>query len=377
MADRQPRVALVTDAIGPFHRGGKEMLYMELSRRLAERADVHVYTMNWWRGPRIRQDGDVTYHAISPLLPLYSGNRRSIRQALMFALCCLRLLGERFDVIQADHMPYIQLLPLKVVSLIRRRRLVVTWHEFWGPDYWRTYLGRAGHIGWMFESLAMRLPDMIIADTPQTAARLREYSGERLPIVVIPVGIDLESIRDLPEAADARDVVVVGRLLPHNRTDMLLDALATLRDQGRPVSARIIGTGPERATLASRIDELGLSGLVEIREDIDGQSQLYAQLKAARVAVFASEREGFGIAVLEALACGVPVITTSAPDNLARHLVERSDGAGVICEPNAAALAGAIGSVLDRTAASAPFDRRWLAEYDWKRITWRVAAALS
>jgi glycosyltransferase involved in cell wall biosynthesis len=377
LADRQPRVALVTDAIGPFHRGGKEMLYRELSRRLAERADVHVYTMNWWRGPRIRQDGDVTYHAISPLLPLYSGNRRSIRQALMFGICCLRLVGEPFDVIQADHMPYIQLLSLKLVSLIRRRRLVVTWHELWGPDYWRTYLGRAGLIGWMFESLAMRLPDMIIAVTPQTATRLREHTGERLPVVVIPNGIDLESIRDLPEAADARDVVVVGRLLPHKRTDMLLDALAALRDQGRPVSARIIGTGPERATLAGRIDELGLSGLVEIREDIDGQNQLYAELKAARAAVFASEREGFGIAVLEALACGVPVITTSAPDNLARHLVERSDGAGVVCEPNAAALAGAIGSVLDRTAASAPVDRRWLAEYDWERITWRVAAALS
>ena len=34
-------------------------------------------------------------------------------------------------------MPYIQLATLKLVALIRRRRLVVTWHEYWGPEYWR------------------------------------------------------------------------------------------------------------------------------------------------------------------------------------------------------------------------------------------------
>lgn len=377
MAARKPRLALVTDAIGPYHRGGKEMRYLELSHRLAANADVHIYTMNWWRGSRVRRDGEVTYHAISPLLPLYSGGRRSIRQALVFAVCCLKLLRERFDVIEADHMPYVPLLSLKLVSLIRRRRLVVTWHEYWGPEYWRTYLGQAGRIGWMFESLAMRLPDMIIAASPQTADRLRELTGERVPIVVAPNGVDLAAIRELPKAPDARDVVVVGRLLPHKRTDMLLDALAVLRDQGRPATARIIGAGPEQDVIRARIDELGLGDSVELRHDIADQDHLYAELKGARVAVFASEREGFGIAVLEALACGVPVVTTSAPDNLARHLVQRSGGAGVVCEPNAPALAEAMGSVLSSPDSAEPPDRAWLAEYDWTHITWRVAAALS
>jgi glycosyltransferase involved in cell wall biosynthesis len=376
LADRQPLVALVTDAIGPFHRGGKEQRYLELAHRLAAQADVHVYTMNWWRGPRIRRDRGVTYHAISPLLPLYSGGRRSIRQALVFAICCFRLLWQRFDVIEADHMPYIQLLPLKVVSVLRRRRLVVTWHEWWGPEYWRSYLGPAGRIGWLFERLSMRLPDTILADSPHTASRLREFTGDRIPIVVVPNGIDLSAIREVEAIADARDVVVVGRLLAHKRIDMLLDALAILRDRGRPASARIIGTGPELAALSARTRELGLSALVEFRQNIGTQSLLYGELKGARVAVFPSEREGFGIAVLEALACGVPVVTTSAPHNLARHLVERSGGAGIICEPNAAALAEAIGSALDVSGAVASFDRSWLVEYDWGDITRRVAAVL-
>ena len=44
-------VALVSDAIYPYFRGGKELRYHELSTRLSQRADVHVFTMKWWDGP--------------------------------------------------------------------------------------------------------------------------------------------------------------------------------------------------------------------------------------------------------------------------------------------------------------------------------------
>jgi hypothetical protein len=54
-ADGRRVVAMVSDAIHPYHRGGKELRYYELTRRLAGRADIHVYTMNWWNGPRVRQ----------------------------------------------------------------------------------------------------------------------------------------------------------------------------------------------------------------------------------------------------------------------------------------------------------------------------------
>lgn len=44
---------MVTDAIAPYHHGGKEQRYDELAARLTQYADVHVYTMRWWRsGPR-------------------------------------------------------------------------------------------------------------------------------------------------------------------------------------------------------------------------------------------------------------------------------------------------------------------------------------
>src|SRR5215469_9540599 len=139
--NRLPIVALVSDAIFPYHRGGKEIRYHELSRRLALRAEVHLYTMHWWDGPRVRRDEAITLHAISRLLPLYAHNRRSIRQAIIFAFACMRLLVNRFDVLEADHMPYLQILVLRFVATLKRKRLVVTWHEVWGQSYWRRYLG--------------------------------------------------------------------------------------------------------------------------------------------------------------------------------------------------------------------------------------------
>lgn len=367
----------MTDAIAPFHRGGKEQRYLEIARRLAERADVHVYTMRWWDGPRVRRDQSVTYHAICPRLPLYSdGDRRSMRQAIVFAICCLRLLAEPFDVIEADHMPYIQLFTLKVVAKVRRRRLVVTWHECWGPDYWREYLGPSGRVGWWCESLAMRLPDVVIAASPQTAARLREFLGHHARILVAPNGINLQLVDEAEAATDPSDLVVVGRLLSHKRVDLLLDAVAILRDAGRLVTTRVIGNGPQLGELQARVEALGLMDFVDFRQHVDTDQHLYAMLKAARVAVFPSEREGFGIAVLEALACGVPVVTTSAPDNHAQHLVQRSAGGGIVCEPNARALANAISAMLDEADPARP-DTRWLAEYNWEAIADSIAAVLS
>ena len=132
----------MSDAVYPWHKGGKEVRYWALNAGLARAGfDVHVYTMHWWDGPRDQVTDGVSYHAICRRRELYTGERRSIVQALVFAVACLRLLGRRFDAIEADHMPYLQLFPRRVVATLKRVPLFVTWHEVWGPAYWQEYLG--------------------------------------------------------------------------------------------------------------------------------------------------------------------------------------------------------------------------------------------
>ena len=209
--DRRPVVALVSDAIYPYFRGGKEQRYNEVARRLARNAEVHVYTMKWWGGSSIHRDGQLTFHAVSRLYDMYVGERRSFREAIFFAVGCLRLLWSRFDVIEADQFPYFHILILRLVTWLKRKRLTVTWHEVWGRTYWHEYLGRTGGAAWIVEWLAMRVPDHIIAASPQTAARLREILGDHASISAVPNGIDLDEIRNSYPDATQIDLVHSGQ----------------------------------------------------------------------------------------------------------------------------------------------------------------------
>ena len=139
---------------------------------------------------------------------------RASAAGIVFALACLRLLTRRFDVIEADHMPYLQLFTLRLVATLRRRRLVVTWHEVWGPEYWRGYLGRRGRLAWWVERTAMRLPDEIVAASEETGRRLRAHLGDRTPVTVAPNGIDVAAAEAAPAAPSPTTLVTVGRLLP-------------------------------------------------------------------------------------------------------------------------------------------------------------------
>lgn len=367
-------IALVCDVIYPYSRGGRELRNQQLLPRLAERADVHVYTMRWWDGPSTYRDGGVTYHAISRLLPLYTNNRRSIRQALLFGLASLRLLRCRFDVLEADHIPYFQVFVLRIVATLKRRPFTVTWHEVWSRSYWREYLGWAGLVAWSIEWLAMRLPDRIIAASPETAERLRRTLGKHKSITAVPNGIDLNAIRSASPDGESSDLVVVGRLIEHKRVGMLLEALALLHARGMHVTCRIIGDGPEREALQDRARALGVAQAVEFRPDVFEQKELYGLVKAAKLFASLSAREGFGIAVLEAIACGVRVLTTSAPDNLAQHLVARYSR-GTVCEPTLDSVTEAVRKLL--VEAGEPYDRStdpWVADYDWSAMTDRVAS---
>jgi len=368
------KVAIVSDAIFPYHRGGKELRYHEVIRRISTRFDVHIYTMRWWGRAGSQPLDGAQLHAISPLLPLYVKDRRSLIQAFRFGLACFRMLKYDFDVLEADHIPFFNILILRLVTAIKRKHFIVTWHEVWGQAYWRQYLGPFGFAAWLIEELAMRLPDHIIAASPQTAQRLRE-SGVTCPITVVPNGIDLDEVASAHPDPTPTDLVVVGRLIAHKRVDMLLDAIAKLRAEGLALTCRVIGNGPEELELRRKAEQLAITDLVEFRHDVAEQSDVYGMLKAAKICVFPSEREGFGIAVLESLACGMPVITTSATDNMARHLVMRS-ARGTVCEPSMEGLVSAIRATITSGDYGPVHPESWLDEYSWDGAASRVAGIL-
>lgn len=341
------RVAMVTDAVLPFHTGGKERVLFEIAKSLSAAGyEVDVYTMQWWSGSRSIRHQGITFHAMSRYHPLYtSDGRRSLRQAVSFGLRTATLVVKPFDYLYVDSIPFLPLIIGRAVAWVRRKRLVTIWYEYWGMEYWRSYLpGVRGAVASFLEWLASRCPDSLISISSHTTSRLRRVSKNRT-IVTIPLGVDLDSIDRAAPSPERFDVLCAGRLLSHKNFDLVVDAIAEIRLDDPNVRCLIIGGGPEEASLEKRIAELDLRDHVFLRPFVESSSELYGLMKSAGMLVLPSIREGFGLVAIEANACGIPVVTTSHSENAARDLIQ--DGRnGLLCEATADAVAEKIKVIL-------------------------------
>jgi glycosyltransferase involved in cell wall biosynthesis len=149
-------------------------------------------------------------------------------------------------------------------------------------------------------------------------------------------------------------LVTVGRLVPVKGHDVLLDAFAEVAGGRSDIELTVVGGGPERATLERRARQLGLGARVVFAGPLASDA-LLERLRAADAFVSASRREGFGVAIVEALACGVPVVATRSggPEDIV------GEGDGILCDADdVGALAGALMQLLGRLES---FDRPALA----------------
>jgi glycosyltransferase involved in cell wall biosynthesis len=112
-----------------------------------------------------------------------------------------------------------------------------------------------------------------------------------------------------PPAATGARLVTVGRLVAVKGQLLLIDAVHALRARGLDVRAEIIGEGPCRADLERRIHELELDGSVTLVGAV-GQDEVPARLRGATAFLLPSFAEGVPVVAMEAMALGVPVITS-------------------------------------------------------------------
>ncbi len=361
------RIAFVSDVVYPYIKGGAEKRFHEFSTRLKENHDVHVFGIKWWEGPSVLIKDGITYHGVSRPRQLYRGGRRSVTEALIFGLAlALPLLKDRYDVIDCNQHPYFSIFTCKLASLLRGGRLYVTWHEVWG-DYWYEYMGRVGFFGKLIERISVRAADRIIAVSGRTAADLERLGVKKSRILVVPNGISVRTMGGIPPG-ERHDVVFAGRLIRDKHVDVLLKA-CELASKSMPLDVLIIGDGPERAALEALAAGLELNGRIAFAGAVDERT-LVSSVKGARVFVLPSTREGFSITTLEALACGVPVITVDGEKNSAKELVE--DGVnGAVVGLDVEELSGAILKILGDEAGRARMAVRCAAtvgRYDWDAL---------
>jgi len=143
--------------------------------------------------------------------------------------------------------------------------------------------------------------------------QLALQSAPEEPIEIIPNGVDTQFFtpRSVPltvRSFPAR-LIFVGRLTRRKRVDLIIRAIALLRDLGISLPVTIIGEGEERVRLMKLNRELGVVGLVEFAGAIP-RERIVQSYQGADIFLLPSEWEGMSNALLEAMACGLAVVVT-------------------------------------------------------------------
>jgi glycosyltransferase involved in cell wall biosynthesis len=366
------RIAIVYDCLYPHTIGGAERWYRDLAERLATRHDVtYVTRRQWGNGALPTVPAGVRVVAVSGGARLYTAaGRRRIVPPLRFGVGVVRhLLRHRhdYDVVHTCAFPFFPLLAAQLVAARGGPPVVTDWLETWSDQYWRDYLGGVrGRVGAAVQRLCMQVTTQACVLSQLQATRLIEGGYRRDPVVLQGVYAGPTAP---PESPCGREplVVYVGRHIPEKNVRAIPAAVAAARQRIPQLHAIIFGDGPERPRVVAEIERLGLQDVVSCPGFAPWEA-VDAALRRALCLLLPSEREGYGLVVVEAAARGTPSIVVRAPDNAAMELVDHEENGLVAAGAAPRALATAIEAVHERGPALAQRTRAWFAKNE-RRLT--------
>ena len=364
------KIAFIYDAVYPFITGGAEKRVYELARRLVKRGhEVHWYGIGWWWPESGKKDIEmegIHLHGVCKPMDLYNGERRSVGEAVYFAVLLLPKLGRaKFDVIDCQGFPFFSCFTAKISSSLGRSPLIITLHEVWN-NYWYEYLGKAGFFGKLVEKIMVNLTDKIITVSKKTKTDLMAVKSSEKS-VVIPNGIDFNYINKINPSDEKSDIIFAGRLIKEKNVDILIKTIAIVKERIPDIKCFIIGDGPERAKLERLVQELDIDNNVSFKGFMKNYNDLISYMKASKVFVLPSTREGFGIVVIEANACGLPVVVVNHKMNAASDLIINNKN-GIISDFSKEDIAENIISMIDKKKIMQNDCTQNSMKYDWDKI---------
>lgn len=319
------RIAILYDCVYPFVPGGGQKRLFEICRRLVRMGwQVDWYGLKSWPEEGEAFVEGVRFIPVAPARPLYGADgKRSIFRTLYYGLAISRFPGLRnYDRVHMGQWPYFHFFPVMVYALFGRARISVDWWEVWAW-HWLEYYGMKGLLGIALERICSRIPSRLVAISEVGARQLVEIGVRRNRIQVIHNGIEWERIRSTAAAGQSHDLIYVGRLQPHKNVDCLVRAVAELRSRGQTVSLAILGDGPERGALERLVAQMAIESQVTFLGAVASDDDVYAHLRASKVFVHPSTKEGGGsITSLEANAAGLPVVAFIHPNGISPELID-------------------------------------------------------
>ena len=211
-----------------------------------------------------------------------------------------------------------------------------------------------------------RLVHSVVVASEFSAEEFRRIGAGNVRQVAL--GVDLKVFRPsglpTPAADGTVRLVTVGRLSTEKSPELAIECLRVLRAGGLDADLTVVGDGPLRTVLQRRAEGLP----VHFTGHVDGRAAVARLIAAADIALSPSSAETFGLATLEALACGTPVVVPAA--GAARELVTPG-ASGAVCDGTAEGLARGVRELLAVPAAQ----RRDAARHAAERYPWSATVA--
>ena len=328
------KIAIIYDAVYPYVVGGGEKRYWEIARRLASKDnEVCLVGMKYWEGPDEIVKERVRLIGVCQAIPLYNKKGgRSFSEPFYFGFYVfLHLLKNGYDVIDCANFPYISCLAARSAVIFnrkpRKQTLIITWLEVWGRKYWRGYSGFLGYAGAAIEKIVSLVARHHICISEFTRIRARKILGMR-HAGVVPAGIDYNGLRRAVSLDGKADqIIFVGRLLDYKQAGLLIKAFkGVVDDSAGRIRLKILGSGPEEQNLRSLSKRLGIEDMVEFLGFLE-REKLEHEISVSKVLVQPSLREGLGVAMIESMALGTPVIAFDSEYSAASTIIrDRENG---------------------------------------------------
>ncbi|WP_394433507.1 glycosyltransferase family 4 protein [Streptomyces sp. SGAir0957] len=166
-----------------------------------------------------------------------------------------------------------------------------------------------------------RLDAYVTVSEADAAAYRAALPQVRTLITCVPNGVPAGRVQ--PSTRDSKVIVAAGRLIPVKRYDRLVDAFARIADSHPDWTLRLYGRGPKRDELRAQIDALGLYERILL---MGSASPIETEWAKGAIAAVSSDMESFGMTIVEAMHCGVPVVATDCPHGPAEIIEHGRNG---------------------------------------------------
>jgi glycosyltransferase involved in cell wall biosynthesis len=299
-----------------------------------------------------------TYNAIAPFY-----YRRHLR-------------SQRFDVFIEDlnkvpiFSPYWAGVPVALIV-----------HHLFGETAFQEASLPVAALTWLLERpLARTYPGIpVVAVSESTAQDLVARGFDRGQIRIIENGVDVQYYRPEPDQSrfEAPTILYLGRLQRYKRVDLIVKAFAEVARKNGAARLVLAGTGTATSELRDLVARLNLSDRVDMPGFVSEEEKIRL-LRRAWVHVLTSPKEGWGIANLEAAACGTPTVASDSPG--LRDSVRHGETGFLVTHGDVAALAGRIQTILCEPGLRESLGRaarRFAEQFTWERAADRMEGFLN